>query len=93
MKHKNKISVQMISMLVLMTIMALVLAACGGSNPEPTAVPDVEPEPTEMPPTEEPAAEAPAVEENASPLDSMEHTVDPNLVNKTWVWESRTRGS
>ncbi len=89
MKQKNKTIARKVSTLVLMAILALVLAACAGSDPEPTAVPDVEPEPTEMPPTEEPPAEAPAVEENASPLDAMAHSVDPNLVNKTWVWESR----
>ena len=94
MKHKNKINGKMLPMLVLMAIMALLLVACGGSEPEPTAVPEVESEtteaePTEVPATEVPPTEAPAVEESGSPLDTMEHTVDPNLVNKTWAWESR----
>jgi heat shock protein HslJ len=78
-------------------IRALVRTACGGS--EPTPVPEAAPteppptvvvEPTEVP--EEPPTAVPTredVSQSGTPLDIMEHTVDPNLVNKTWAWEAR----
>lgn len=80
-------------------ILALALAACGGSEPTPTP----EPAPTEPPPTvviepteaavvEEPATAVPTREDaslSGTPLDTMEHTIDPELVNKTWAWEAR----
>lgn len=83
---------------LLVLILALALAACGSSDPTPTpAPPATEPpptvviEPTEVPPTQEPAAlptrEDPSM--SGTPLDSMEHTPDPELINKTWAWDSR----
>ena len=73
----------------LMMVLLLVLTACGGSEPEPTAVPiEAPPPPTIAVPTEAPAEEAPA-EESGSYVESLEHTPDPNLTGKTWTWESR----
>ncbi|MCZ7670472.1 MAG: hypothetical protein M5U34_26640 [Chloroflexi bacterium] len=77
-------------------ILALALAACGGSEPTPTPAP-TDPLPTvviesiEAPATPEPAV-LPTREDSSlsgTPLDTMEHTPDPELVNKTWAWESR----
>ncbi|MFO7679362.1 MAG: META domain-containing protein [Chloroflexota bacterium] len=80
-------------------ILALALAACGGSEPTPTPVPvPTEPpptvviEPTVAPPTAVPPTEVPPREDpsmSGTPLDSMTHTPDPDLVNKTWAWETR----
>ncbi len=70
-------------------LLALILAACGGSEAEPTEMPPTEVPPTEAPPAEVPPTEAPASEGAGSPLDSMEHTPDPELINKTWAWESK----
>ena len=98
MKKKHQITGKMMPILV-MVFLTLLLAACGGADAEPTAVPEVESQPieaspteappTEAPPTEAPPTEAPAVEESGSSLDTMEHVTDPNLINKTWAWESR----
>lgn len=76
--------------IMLLLIVGLMLAACGGSEPTPTPVP-----PTEAPATEAPATEAPVTEEESSSeesgsyVDSLEHTSDPSLVNITWHWVRR----
>lgn len=77
----------------LMMVLLLALAACGGSEPEPTAAPtEAPPPPTIAAPTEAPADAAPTeapAEESGSYVDSLEHTPDPNLIGKTWAWQSR----
>ena len=82
-----------IKFLILLTILAFVVAACGGQD-SPTAAPTAEPPPTEAPAeaaAEEPPAEEPPAEElPKSPLDTMAFEVDPNLIDVTWEWFQRT---
>ncbi|MCO5198279.1 MAG: META domain-containing protein [Anaerolineae bacterium] len=60
------------SVVGLLVMLMILLAAC--STPTET-------------PTEAPAVETPA--ESGSIVDSREHTPDPLLTNKTWMWERR----
>ena len=82
---------------LILVVLAMLLAACGGDDPTPTPVPaatavPVEPVATEAPVATEPPAVvvAPtAIPVPTSPLDSMEHVPDPSLVNITWEWQRR----
>jgi hypothetical protein len=64
--------------------LVLFLAACGGSEEAPTPVP-----PTEAPPTVAVSTEAAPAEGSGSVFDTFDFTPDPNLIDKTWAWESR----
>ena len=66
-------------LITILAILALVIVACGGDEPEPTNTPSAEPV--------EQATAAPAP---ASPLESMEFVVDPDLIDVSWMWEQRT---
>jgi heat shock protein HslJ len=64
--------------------LVLFLAACGGSEEAPTPVP-----PTEAPPTVVVSTDAAPAEGSGSVFDTFDFTPDPNLIDKTWAWESR----
>ncbi|MCA9875971.1 MAG: META domain-containing protein, partial [Anaerolineales bacterium] len=86
--------------LIFTLALLMALAACGGQEPTPTAVPPTEALPTQVPPTEVPPTEVPPTEPppTAAPtveptpeslLASREHTPDPQLIDITWEWERR----
>lgn len=61
-------------------LMTFVFAACIAPLATPTPVPAT------VTPVAQPTS---APSESTSYVDQMEHTVDPELVNKTWAWEKR----
>lgn len=96
----------------LLLMLALLLVACGGTEPAETEATQPAETPAETTETEATAtpvsaetgeettteATPPPVEgetgqteagQTGTPLDTMEHVPDPNLIDKTWVWERR----
>lgn len=73
--------------LIILLALILALAACGGSQPEPTSVPPTAAPPTEAPPTAVPPTEEPALEPAA---EEKTHQPDPTLIDITWQWVSWT---
>lgn len=65
--------------LLLVLLLALVLAACSGSDPTATPVP----------PTAVPAVEPTAASEISPTPESVTFAPDPALIDKTWAWEVR----
>ncbi len=77
---------------LLCLILLVMLAACRQQEPvvTPTEAAPTEAAATEAAPTEAAATEVPATEEPATAEPAAEHTPDPNLIDKLWLWERRT---
>lgn len=69
-------------LLSLLILSAFAVTACAAPLATPTPVPAT------AAPTPEPTTTTTS-SESTSYVDQLEHVVDPNLVNKTWMWEKR----